>query len=110
MSAVTPCSYVMGIDGGGSTVRVVIATPELAVCGQASGPTANPSVVGRDAAAETIRAAMRGALEDAGLLQLARQSAMRVLDEDPELLEPRHAAIAGVMRERKDQVVWGRIS
>lgn len=68
MSAVTPCSYVMGIDGGGSTVRVVIATPELAVCGQASGPTANPSVVGRDAAAETIRAAMRGALEDAGLL------------------------------------------
>ena len=49
-------------------------------------------------------------VEDAGLLQLARQSAMRVLDEDPELLEPRHAAIAGVMRERKDQVVWGRIS
>ena len=49
-------------------------------------------------------------VEDAGLLQLARQSAMRVLDEDPDLAEPRHAPIAGVMRDRKDQVVWGRIS
>jgi glucosamine kinase len=57
----------MGIDGGGSTVRVAITTPDLTVRGQAAGPTANPSVVGRDAAAETIRAAMRGALADAGL-------------------------------------------
>ncbi|MCZ7540948.1 MAG: hypothetical protein M5U29_13790 [Anaerolineae bacterium] len=62
-----PCSYVMGIDGGGSTVRVAITTSALTICGQACGPTANPSVVGRDTAAETIRAAMQGALEDAGL-------------------------------------------
>jgi glucosamine kinase len=67
MSAVTTGSYVMGIDGGGSTVRVAITTPELTIRGQASGPTANPSVVGRDAAAETIRAAMRSALRSADL-------------------------------------------
>jgi N-acetylglucosamine kinase-like BadF-type ATPase len=60
-------SYVMGIDGGGSTVRVVIAASDLTIHGQSSGPTANPSVVGRDAAAETIRAAMRGALRSADL-------------------------------------------
>jgi len=67
MSTVTTGSYVMGIDGGGSTVRVVITTPELTLCGQASGPTANPSVVGHAAAADTIRTAMHSALRSAGL-------------------------------------------
>ncbi len=59
--------YVMGIDGGGSGVRVVIVTPELAICGQSEGPTANPSIVGTGTAAATIRAAMRAALDAAGL-------------------------------------------
>jgi len=58
---------VMGIDGGGSGVRVVIATPDLAICGQSEGPAANPSVIGTDAAAVTIQAAMRAALDAAGL-------------------------------------------
>ena len=49
-------------------------------------------------------------VEDAALLQQARQVAMRVLEEDPALTEPRHAPIANAMRERADEVVWGRIS
>lgn len=49
-------------------------------------------------------------IEDAGLLQQARQVAMRVLEEDPSLAEPRHAPIANAMRDRADEVVWGRIS
>ena len=59
--------YLMGIDGGGSAVRVVIVTPDLAIHGQSEGPTANPSVVGREAAAQTIQIAMRQALGAAGL-------------------------------------------
>jgi ATP-dependent DNA helicase RecG len=49
-------------------------------------------------------------IEDQELLMMARQVAMRVLDEDPELKEPRHAPIAATMRARKDEAVWGRIS
>jgi N-acetylglucosamine kinase-like BadF-type ATPase len=59
--------YVMGIDGGGSAIRAVIVTPDLTICGQSEGPTANPSVVGVDTAAATIQGAMRSALETAGL-------------------------------------------
>jgi hypothetical protein len=34
-----------------------------------------------------------------------------VLDEDPELRDPRNAPIAGELAERlKSQAVWGRIS
>jgi N-acetylglucosamine kinase-like BadF-type ATPase len=57
----------MGIDGGGSTVRVAITTPDLTVRGQSEGPTANPGVVGADKAADTIRETMRRALDAAGL-------------------------------------------
>ncbi len=49
-------------------------------------------------------------IEDAGLLQQARQVAMRVLEEDPDLTEVRHAPIALAMRDRAQEVVWGRIS
>lgn len=59
--------YVMGVDGGGSGVRVVVVTPDLAICGQGAGPTANPGVVGHEAAAAAIRAAMQDALDRAGL-------------------------------------------
>ncbi len=67
VSAMTAGPYVMGIDGGGSTVRAAITTPDLTICGQASGPAANPRVVGRDTAVEAIRAAMQSALHSAGL-------------------------------------------
>lgn len=59
--------YVMGIDGGGSTVRVAIVTPTLQVSGQVEGATANPSVVGPEQAATTIQQAMRDALHAAHL-------------------------------------------
>jgi N-acetylglucosamine kinase-like BadF-type ATPase len=59
--------YVMGIDGGGSAIRVVITTPDLTVRGQRDGPTVNPGVVGFETAARTIRDAMRAALASADL-------------------------------------------
>jgi N-acetylglucosamine kinase-like BadF-type ATPase len=59
--------YVMGIDGGGSAIRVVITMPDLTVCGQSDGPTANPGVVGFDTATRTIQDAMRAALAAADL-------------------------------------------
>jgi ATP-dependent DNA helicase RecG len=50
-------------------------------------------------------------VEDSALLQQARQAAMRLLDTDPGLAEPRHAPIAQALREQlKGQAVWGRIS
>lgn len=60
--------WVMGIDGGGSTVRVAIVTQDLALCSQGQGPTANPGVVGADTAARCIQTAMREALDAARLL------------------------------------------
>lgn len=58
---------VMGIDGGGSTVRAVIVDASLARLGESQGPTANPSIVGRQGAGETIQATMRAALAAANL-------------------------------------------
>ncbi len=50
-------------------------------------------------------------VEDSALLQQARQAAMRLLDSDPGLAEPRHAPIARALHEQlKGQAVWGRIS
>ncbi len=50
-------------------------------------------------------------VQDVDLLQLARQAAMRILDSDPELVEPAHAPIAGALRDRmRDKTLWGRIS
>lgn len=57
----------VGIDGGGSTVRVVVAAADLTILGQAEGGPANPGAVGRAAAAETIRGAVRAALAAAGV-------------------------------------------
>jgi N-acetylglucosamine kinase-like BadF-type ATPase len=57
--------YFMGIDGGGSQVRVAIVTRDLALCGSAEGGTANPNSGGRDAAAQHIQTAIRAALDDA---------------------------------------------
>lgn len=59
--------YLMGIDGGGSTVRVVIVTPALDVRAEYIGPAVNPSAVGREEAASRIQAAMRETIRQAGL-------------------------------------------
>jgi ATP-dependent DNA helicase RecG len=50
-------------------------------------------------------------VEDAALLQQARQAAMRILDRDPDLVDPAHAPIARTVRERmQGTALWGRIS
>jgi ATP-dependent DNA helicase RecG len=50
-------------------------------------------------------------VQDAPLLQQARQVAMRILDVDPGLAEPRHAPIAAALAEHlRGKPLWGRIS
>ena len=49
-------------------------------------------------------------VQDAAVLQQARQVAQRLLDEDPGLVQPAHAPIAAALREQmKEKAVWGRI-
>ncbi|MAS38359.1 MAG: hypothetical protein CL610_30460 [Anaerolineaceae bacterium] len=59
--------YLMGIDGGGSTVRVMIITPDLTVRAEYIGPAVNPSAIGRDEAARRIQDAMRENIRQGGL-------------------------------------------
>lgn len=59
--------YVMGIDGGGSNLRVVVATPDLQVVGESHAGTVNPSVIGREAAVALIRQHMQVAIGNAHL-------------------------------------------
>jgi glucosamine kinase len=59
--------YLMGIDGGGSSIRVVITTFALEVVSESRGETANPSAIGRERAAARIRAAMHAAMQNAGI-------------------------------------------
>lgn len=48
---------------------------------------------------------------DAQLLQQARQVAMRLLDKDPKLADPKHARIAATLAElKRGRPLWGRIS
>jgi len=57
----------IGIDGGGSTVRVVIVQTDLTIIGQSRGGSVNPNSTGRDHAARTLQDATRAALADAGV-------------------------------------------
>lgn len=61
----------MGIDGGGSHVRVVVTAPDLMVLGSAEGASANPNSAGRDAAASAVQTTLLAALADAGLSESA---------------------------------------
>jgi N-acetylglucosamine kinase-like BadF-type ATPase len=60
-------TYVLGVDGGGSTVRVDVVTPGLQILGQSTGPTVNPNIVGRPVAAQTIQTAVNDAIAAADL-------------------------------------------
>lgn len=60
-------TYVIGIDGGGSTVRVAVVTPDLQVVGTANGTTANPNLVGRAVAMQTIQSTVSEAVVAAHL-------------------------------------------
>lgn len=54
--------FSIGIDGGGSTVRVVVLDEDRQVCGEAVGSSVNPNSVGRDGAARALQAAIEAAL------------------------------------------------
>jgi len=59
--------YVIGIDGGGSTIRVVVIDSVLTIMGQSRGQSTNPNIVGQVVAARTIQRAIIDALKDAKL-------------------------------------------
>src|SRR5690554_1470908 len=60
-------TYWLGIDGGGSHLRVVVTTGALTRLAQVQAETANPSTIGRDAAAIRIQSAVRDVLAAAAL-------------------------------------------
>ena len=60
-------NYVMGIDGGGSLMRVVVVDAGLTFVGSAEGGSANPNSAGREAAVLTIHTTIRQALAQARL-------------------------------------------
>lgn len=55
----------VGIDGGGTHVRVVVCDSMLTIHGEAVGEGANPSSVGHEVSAQRIQATIRAALDDA---------------------------------------------
>jgi len=60
-------TYFIGIDGGGSNLRVVITDADLNVISQAYRLTANPSIVGRNKSALMIQSTVREALSHTSL-------------------------------------------
>lgn len=60
-------NYFMGIDGGGSTIRVVIVSPDLSILGKSHGPATNPNSIGQENAVNIIQQAIREALHNANL-------------------------------------------
>jgi N-acetylglucosamine kinase len=59
--------YYMGIDGGGSGLRIAILNAENIVVVETEGPSANPSSIGQIEAAQRVQTAMRDALKQASL-------------------------------------------
>lgn len=57
----------MGIDGGGTRLRVVIVTPEMEVCAQIETATVNPNIVGKEQSAGRIQSAVLSLLSQNGL-------------------------------------------
>jgi len=54
--------YYVGIDGGGSNLRVAVVDDDMHVIAQVARGTANPSVIGREASAALIQDAIREAV------------------------------------------------
>lgn len=55
--------YYLGIDGGGSTLRVVVVRENMAIVALVPGPSVNPAFVGHETAEKHIRAAVADVLE-----------------------------------------------
>ncbi|MBN8590163.1 MAG: hypothetical protein J0M33_00305 [Anaerolineae bacterium] len=51
----------MGIDGGGTGLRVIVMQPDLTILTEVQGEAVNPNTVGRDTSAERIQAGIRAA-------------------------------------------------
>jgi glucosamine kinase len=51
----------MGIDGGGTGLRVIITRPDLTILTEVRGEAVNPNTVGRETSAERIQAGIRAA-------------------------------------------------
>jgi glucosamine kinase len=60
-------TYVLGIDGGGSNLRIVLTDERLNIHQQGQGGSANPNVVGREASGEAIRTVIHEILAAANL-------------------------------------------
>lgn len=60
-------TYYMGIDGGGSNLRIVVVNAELHVVGQAQSTTVNPNIVGFYSAQIIIQETMRAVLSQLNL-------------------------------------------
>jgi glucosamine kinase len=67
--------YVVGIDGGGTSARAVVTDANLVIYGESKVESVNPVVVGKEVAAERIHAAVREALEIAGIAPEAVRAA-----------------------------------
>lgn len=57
----------MGVDGGGSTLRVAVVDEQMTILGESHHASANPGVVGRQESAYRIQYTMRDALARARL-------------------------------------------
>lgn len=57
--------FFAGVDGGGSSTRVIIASKDGDVCGFGQAGSCNPNYVGVDAASDALRAAFAAAWADA---------------------------------------------
>ena len=60
-------TFFVGIDGGGSKLRVAVVDAQLAPIATQSAGAANPSIIGREPAQAHIRALVRVALQQAGI-------------------------------------------
>jgi len=61
-------TYYIGIDGGGTSLRVAVVDDGMRVLAEALGDTVNPSIVGHDAAAQRVHTTIYRALAGSGLI------------------------------------------
>ncbi len=59
--------YAIGIDGGGTNLRVIVVRPDLTIVGRANAGTANPNVIGHDTSAALLQQTIQEAVTNAGL-------------------------------------------
>jgi N-acetylglucosamine kinase-like BadF-type ATPase len=60
-------TYIIGIDGGGSTIRAALLDANLTLYSQFVGETVNPSLIGREESAKRIQEAIHDVISQANL-------------------------------------------